>query len=163
MSGQGPDYTQLSHMETAMLRTAQSLPTIHIAMSDVHWTGSAAVTTYGRIFTGMNVNHLTGGPCAEQVVLGVAAAHGLQSPGEFNWPAEEDEEHRNRIALEERLACIVAVNNTSVVNPCGKCRQMLFDLQPEIKVLVRIEEGTIDKVVSVPIDQLLPYAHSYIR
>lgn len=39
-----------------------------------HTVAAAAMDTTGRIFSGVNVYHFTGGPCAELVVLGQAAA-----------------------------------------------------------------------------------------
>jgi hypothetical protein len=41
-----------------------------------HTTGAAARTASGRIITGVNVFHFTGGPWAELVVIGSAAAEG---------------------------------------------------------------------------------------
>src|SRR6185312_17019439 len=41
-----------------------------------HTTAPAARAGDGRILTGLNVFHFTGGPCAELVVLGRAAAEG---------------------------------------------------------------------------------------
>lgn len=42
----------------------------------VHTVAAAAMDTAGCIYTGVNVFHFTGGPCAELVVLGAAAAAG---------------------------------------------------------------------------------------
>jgi cytidine deaminase len=39
-----------------------------------HTVAAAAMDTAGRIHTAVNVFHFTGGPCAELVVLGAAAA-----------------------------------------------------------------------------------------
>ncbi|KAJ5173715.1 APOBEC/CMP deaminase zinc-binding [Penicillium coprophilum] len=107
-----------------------------IPKSDTHSVASAALSTNGQVFTGVNVFHFTGGPCAELVVLGVAAS--AATPG---------------------LSHIVAVGEDShngvIVNPCGRCRQVLHDLHPEIRVIVR--KG--GEVKSVSIDELLPYAY----
>lgn len=43
---------------------------------DNHTMAAAARTTDGRIVTGVNAYHFTGGPCAELVVVGTAAAQG---------------------------------------------------------------------------------------
>ena len=77
----------------------------------------------GRIFTGFNVYHFTGGPCAELVVLGVAAAAGVT-----------------------KLTHIAAMGNRGrgIINPCGRCRHVLLDLQPDIKVIVIGSEGDIE-------------------
>jgi cytidine deaminase len=63
---------------------------------------SAARARDGRIVTGVNAYHFTGGPCAELVVLGAAAAEGAYD-----------------------LETIVAVgdHDRGVVPPCGRCRQ----------------------------------------
>ena len=39
----------------------------------------------------------------------------------------------------ETMVAIVAVANDQrgVISPCGRCRQMLFDYHPEIRVIVR--------------------------
>lgn len=89
----------------------------------------------------MNVYHFTGGPCAEPVALGTAAAQGVL-------PAD--------------LRLIVAVKRNRrkdkmlVINPCGKCRQQLMDLSPAIKVVV-IDENASLKVVGI--EDLLPYSY----
>lgn len=97
---------------------------------------SAALAEDGRIFTGVNVHHFTGGPCAELVVLGVAAAAGPP-----------------------KLTHIVAVANEGrgVINPCGRCRQVLVDLHPGIKVIVN--DGGASKVVGVK--DLLPVMYLF--
>lgn len=41
-----------------------------------HTVAAAAMDATGRIFTAVNDYHFTGGPCAELVVLGVAASEG---------------------------------------------------------------------------------------
>ncbi|KAJ5098661.1 hypothetical protein N7532_005662 [Penicillium argentinense] len=54
-------------------RTINSIPP-----SDTYSVASAALSDDGRVFKGVNVFHFTGGPCAELVVLGVAASAGAQ-------------------------------------------------------------------------------------
>jgi len=39
------------------------------------------------------------------------------------------------------LVCIAAVHDRVVVSPCGSCRQMLFDLDPDIRAVVRTKIG----------------------
>ena len=53
----------------AALKVVASLPD-----TDEHTMAAAAMDADGVIYTGVNVHHFTGGPCAEVVVLGVAAA-----------------------------------------------------------------------------------------
>lgn len=84
-----------------------------------HQVGAAALSADGHtIFTGINVTHFNGGPCAELVTLGAAAAGGCGVPG--------------------ALTHMVAVRNdgVTVLSPCGRCRQVLMDLHPGIRVIV---------------------------
>ncbi|KAL1849864.1 hypothetical protein Daus18300_013121 [Diaporthe australafricana] len=87
--------------------------------SKTHQVGAAALSADGHtIFTGVNVSHFNGGPCAELVVLGAAAAGGCSAPG--------------------MLTHMVAVRDdgVNVLSPCGRCRQVMLDLHPDIKVIV---------------------------
>lgn len=90
--------------------------------------------TAGKIFTDVNVAHFTGGPCAELVAMGTAAA---AAPGP--------------------LMAIAAVGNQGrgVLSPCGRCRQVLIDLHPDVFVVVPAAEGP--QLVSVR--DLLPHAY----
>ncbi|HEY0559939.1 MAG: cytidine deaminase [Mycobacterium sp.] len=101
-----------------------------------HTVAAAGRDADGRIFVGVNVSHFTGGPCAEMVVMGAAAA-----------------------ASAAPLELIVAVGDEGrgVLSPCGKCRQMLSDYFPALHVLVPGEGGP----VAVPIRELLP--QPYVR
>ena len=98
-----------------------------------HTTAAAARSRDGRIITGINVYHFTGGPCAELVVIGRAVAEGAAD-----------------------LVQIVAVGDRDrgILPPCGRCRQVLLDLYPEIAVIVQ----TDNRPIAVPIGRLLPYA-----
>lgn len=109
---------------TATLRNAHR--------SEDHTVAAAAMDSAGTIFTGVNVYHFTGGPCAEPVAVGQAVA-----------------------APEARLplVCIAAVHERGVIAPCGRCRQILFDLYPGIRAVVRTKTGH----TAVPVRDLLPY------
>lgn len=98
---------------------------------DKHTVAAAARTADGRVFTGVNVNHFSGGPCAEVVALGAAATQGVND-----------------------LATMVAVGNRGrgVIPPCGRCRQVLLDYFPSIQVIV----GPMDSLRAVPVVELLP-------
>lgn len=61
-------YNVESKVLDAALKLAASLPD-----TDEHTVAAAAMDANGVIYTGVNVYHFTGGPCAELVVLGVAA------------------------------------------------------------------------------------------
>ncbi|MGV9251204.1 cytidine deaminase family protein [Streptomyces sp. NPDC003697] len=99
-----------------------------------HTMAAAARAGDGRILTAVNAYHFTGGPCAELVVIGAAAAQGAYE-----------------------LETIVAVGDRDrgVVPPCGRCRQVLLDYFPAIEVIV----GDSDGVRAVPISDLLPASY----
>lgn len=99
-----------------------------------HTVAAAAMDTTGRIFTAVNDHHFTGGPCAEMVVLGVAASAGAGP-----------------------LVTMVAIgdNGRGVIPPCGRCRQILLDQDPDCDVIVPTPDGPD----LVPVRKLLPYAY----
>ena len=105
------------------------------ADGETYTMGAAVRAVDGRIFTGINVYHFTGGPCAELVALGHARAAGARE-----------------------LVTIVAVGDDGrgPQAPCGRDRQVLADLHPGIEVIV----PTADGVVRVRVENLLPYAFS---
>ncbi|MEV5018222.1 cytidine deaminase [Streptomyces sp. NPDC053780] len=98
---------------------------------DNHTMAAAARARDGRIVTAVNAYHFTGGPCAELVVIGAAAAQGAHE-----------------------LDTIVAVGDRErgVVPPCGRCRQVLLDYFPALRVIV----GGGDRLRAVPVAELLP-------
>ncbi|MEU4091654.1 cytidine deaminase [Streptomyces sp. NPDC026673] len=102
---------------------------------DNHTMAAAARARDGRIVTAVNAYHFTGGPCAELVLIGTAAAQGVYD-----------------------LDTVVAVGDRDrgVVPPCGRCRQVLLDYFPELDVIV----GTNDGLRTVRVTDLLP--ESYI-
>jgi cytidine deaminase len=102
-------YNVESKVLDAALKLAASLPD-----TDEHTVAAAAMDANGVIYTGVNVYHFTGGPCAELVVLGVAAA--ATAP----------------------LITMVAVGNSGqgILPPCGRCRQVLSDYFPDIGVIM---------------------------
>ncbi|MFF7281779.1 cytidine deaminase family protein [Streptomyces griseorubiginosus] len=101
---------------------------------DNHTVAAAGRARDGRIVTAVNAYHFTGGPCAELVLIGAAAAQGVYE-----------------------LDTIVAVGDRDrgVLPPCGRCRQALLDYFPAIDVIV----GGKDRVRSVPITDLLPESY----
>ncbi|NBE84224.1 cytidine/deoxycytidylate deaminase family protein [Micromonospora rubida] len=99
--------------------------------SDNHTVAAAARTADGRVFTGVNVYHFTGGPCAEVVAIGAAATQGV-------------------VGLETIVA--VGDRGRGVIPPCGRCRQVLLDYFPSIRVIV----GPADALRAVPVAELLP-------
>lgn len=101
-----------------------------------HTVAAAAMDTTGRIYAAVNDYHFTGGPCAELVVLGLAAA-----------------------AQAGPLTTMVAVgdNGRGVLAPCGRCRQVLLDQHPDCFVILSIDED----VDTRPVRDLLPYSYRY--
>lgn len=112
-----------------------------IPESDENHTVAAAVRSKsGETFVAFNVYHFTGGPCAELAALGAAAAGGI---------------------LASEIATIVAVarrpgNVKFVVNPCGRCRQVLLDYNPDINVIYM--DGNGHETVARAMD-LMPFAY----
>ncbi|MFF4262596.1 cytidine deaminase family protein [Streptomyces virginiae] len=98
---------------------------------DNHTMAAAARARDGRIITAVNAYHFTGGPCAELVLIGAAAAQGAYE-----------------------LDTIVAVGDRDrgIVPPCGRCRQVLLDYFPAIEVIV----GTGDRPRAFSVADLLP-------
>lgn len=96
-----------------------------------HTVAAAAMDTAGRIHEAVNVYHFTGGPCAELVVLGAAAAAGAGP-----------------------LVTIAAAGDRGrgLIPPCGRCRQALLDLHPDVFVAVPTDDGPTLR----PILKLLP-------
>ncbi len=102
----------------------------------IHTMGAAARATDGRVFTGVNLYHFTGGPCAELVALATARAGGAHT-----------------------LTTIVAVGNhgRGPVGPCGRDRQVLFDQHPGIRVILPTRDGPR----SATIEDLMPLATAW--
>ncbi|MFC1415506.1 cytidine deaminase [Streptacidiphilus cavernicola] len=122
--------TQTQHVDHELVEAAA-----HVARTrcrgDNHTMAAAARARDGRIVTAVNAYHFTGGPCAELVLIGTAAAQGVYE-----------------------LDTIVAVGDRDrgVVPPCGRCRQALLDYFPTLKVIV----GADDRLRTLPITDLLP-------
>lgn len=100
-----------------------------------HKVAAAAMDTGGGLYTAVNVFHYTGGPCAELAVLGAAAAAGAGP-----------------------LVTIAAARDggRGLVPPCGRCRQVLLDLHPDVLVAMPADDGPQLR----PIRKLLPDAYS---
>jgi cytidine deaminase len=96
-----------------------------------HTVAAAAMDTAGRVHEAVNVHHFTGGPCAELVLLGVAAA-----------------------AEAGPLVTIAAAGDQGrgLISPCGRCRQALFDLHPDVFIAVPTDAGPQLR----PVHKLLP-------
>ena len=120
----------LTAPEQDLLATALGTARAHARWRH-HNVAAAGRAPDGRVFTGLNVFHFAGGPCAELVVIGAAAAGGVYE-----------------------LDSIVAVDGTGVIIPCGRCRQVLSDLMPRARVVVDEDEA-------VDVTTLLPRAYRW--
>ncbi|MEU6619977.1 cytidine deaminase [Streptomyces litmocidini] len=124
---------QTPHLDHELIEAAA-----HVARTrcrgDNHTMAAAARAQDGRVVTAVNAYHFTGGPCAELVLLGAAAAQGAYE-----------------------LDTIVAVGDRDrgVVPPCGRCRQVLLDYFPDLRVIV----GAGERLRAVPIADLLPESY----
>ena len=99
-----------------------------------HTVGCALLCKNGKIYSGVNCDGIHGS-CAEYITMGIAISAG-----------------------EREFDTIVAVHDKRdgyVISPCGNCRQMFFDYCPDIKVIVKDEDG---ETVKVSARDLLPYA-----
>ncbi len=99
-----------------------------------HTVGCALLCKNGTVYTGVNCDGIHGS-CAEYITMGMAISSG-----------------------EREFETIVAVHDKAdkfVIPPCGNCRQMLFEYCPDIKVIVKDENGELVKVTA---RDLLPFA-----
>ena len=99
-----------------------------------HTVGCALLCQNGKIYSGVNCDGIHGS-CAEYITIGTAISAG-----------------------EREFETIVAVHDKQpdyVISPCGNCRQMLFDYCPDIKVIVKDDDG---EIVKVTVRDLLPFA-----
>ncbi|WP_328376194.1 cytidine deaminase [Micromonospora zamorensis] len=119
---------ELRDTDRALVQAATAVAKLR-CRSQHHTVASAARTADGRVFTGVNVHHATGGSCAELVVIGTAATQGVT-------------------ALETIVT--VADRGREVVAPCDRCRQVLRDHFPELRVIV----GPMDALRVVPLGEL---------
>ncbi|MFJ6995146.1 cytidine deaminase [Streptomyces sp. NPDC003090] len=122
--------TRTEHVDHELVEAAARVARTR-CRGDNHTMAAAARARDGRIVTAVNAYHFTGGPCAELVVIGAAAAQGAYE-----------------------LDTIVAVGDRErgVVPPCGRCRQVLVDYFPALRVIV----GHGDALRAVPVARLLP-------
>ena len=99
-----------------------------------HTVGCALLCKNGKLYSGVNCDGIHGS-CAEYITVGIAISAG-----------------------EREFDTIVAVHDKQkdyVISPCGNCRQMLYDYCPDIKVIIRDENGELFKVT---VRDLLPFA-----
>ncbi|GAA2094714.1 hypothetical protein GCM10009801_63060 [Streptomyces albiaxialis] len=126
----------LSERERALVRHAAEVAE-GLGEDDDHTVVAAAYDADGALVTGVNAYHFSGGPCAEQVLIGRAA------------------ERRIPVRLDTVVAYLK--HPAAVLPPCGRCRQMLFDYHPGTRVVVRGRNG----LEAVGVRDLLPYAYDW--
>ncbi len=99
-----------------------------------HTVGAAIKCINGNIYSGVNCDGIHGS-CAEYITMGIAISAG-----------------------EREFDTIVAVHKdfpNKVIAPCGKCRQLLIEYCPDIKVILNDYDNNL---VKVGIKDLLPFA-----
>lgn len=102
----------------------------------MHTMGAAVLDANGTMHAGVNFYHFTGGPCAELVALGAARAAG---------------------ALEPQAVVAVGNQGRGIKSPCGRCRQIMADSYPQLRVIVQTQDGPR----SIGIRQLLPLSFDW--
>lgn len=145
-----PLTTQERSLITAATQVIDAVPRFSpIRAPTDHTCASATLSSSGRIFTGINTTHFTGGPCAENIAFGNAAAAGV---GSSYSPGIDG----------EKLVAVVAVlsDGRGIISPCGRCRQVMWDLHPQIRVIIQIEEGE-EGLKTAGMEELLPYAYTW--
>ena len=95
--------------------------------------GAALLTKSGKIFSGCNVENVSLGLtiCAERSAVAAAVANG-----------EKD-----------FVAIAVVAGSAEPAVPCGACRQVLAEFNPELKVIASTSSGKIQELV---LSDLLP-------
>ena len=103
--------------------------------------GAALRVRSGKIFTGVNLDAYLGrmAVCAEAVALGHAVVDlgdaGIDTIVAVRHPGPQDKDR-----------------TIAVVSPCGACRELIFDYDPQARVIV--PNGKSPSIV--PIGELLP-------
>ncbi|MDN5658905.1 ASCH domain-containing protein [Brevibacterium sandarakinum] len=128
----------LYESELKVVAAAESLAAT-LGTSENHTVAAAAMDTHGHIHTGVNVHHFNGGPCAELVVIGNAAAAGAGP-----------------------LVTIAAAGDggRGLLSPCGRCRQVILDLHPDALVVFPGPHGAGSAEIA-SISVLLPYYYRH--
>ena len=101
--------------------------------------GAALLCGDGSVFTGCNVENLSFGltMCAERVAVGAAVAAGKRD-----------------------FQCIaIAAESEEAISPCGACRQVLAEFNPELQVFSANLSGKVERF---SLETLLPRASTGI-
>lgn len=99
-----------------------------------HTVAAGLLTAFGEIVLGLNTFHFLGGPCGEIAALSNHAASRPRDP----------------------IVAVAAVHGPTnhVIPPCGKCRQVFYDIDPAITFVVRDAAGLQSRSAA----DLLPFA-----
>lgn len=104
-----------------------------------HTVGSAVLCSSGKTYTGINIETVGYGPCAEVIAIGRAISDG-----------------------ERQMERIVTVGSPAVplkiISPCGNCRQLLVDYAPDCWVIV--PHGR--EIMKIKAVELLPDAYRHL-
>ena len=97
--------------------------------------GAAIETIDGRIFTGCNIENASYGLaiCAERVAVFKAVSEGVKK---F-----------------KRIAIVTGAKKPTP--PCGMCRQVLFEFNPNLEIIIANTNG---KVIKTKLSKLFPHA-----
>ena len=133
-TSRGEDSFPDQHIIEKMVRSASEMLD-RSGDGDKHTVAASLYADDGLIYSGVNLFHFTGGPCAEIVALARLASDGG--------------------GAKPLVIVAVADRERGVIAPCGRCRQILTDYCPEIQVVLRTEHG----IRAVPLTATLPYAY----
>lgn len=102
-----------------------------------HTVTAGVLTASGEVVLGVNTYHFLGGPCGEIAAL---SNHASSMPG-------------------DAIVAVAAVYGPTgaSIAPCGKCRQVLFDIDPGISFVVREANALTTRTAA----ELLPFAFDW--
>ncbi|KAK4057164.1 hypothetical protein OIO90_001659 [Microbotryomycetes sp. JL221] len=137
-----------------------------------HSVAAAILTTRGRIITAVNMFHFSGSTCAEMSCLAKAASEGVLSSRVYATASPNglvyNDIGANGHQARESVDCIVAVGDRGrgVINPCGRCRQIILDYFPLARVIVATDPTPDDddddsRLEIVPITDLMPRPYKW--
>jgi cytidine deaminase len=134
-----PDFSPLDAADLALVEAARAVLVKHYKPF-WHMVGAALRTRDGRVFTGVHLGATVGrlAICAEAIALGRAVLEGdgtVECAVAVRYPKPDE-----------------AVQEIAVVPPCGACREMLTDFDPDADVIVPTPAG----LARVPVRILLP-------
>ena len=128
----------ISHIDQSIVDCLIESASAMLARSgdgDNHTVAASIYSDNGKVYSGMNLYHFTGGPCAEIVALA--------------WLVSEGDGAKPLVIV------AVADRERGVIAPCGRCREVLADYCPEVQVVLKTENG----ISAMPLDELLPYRY----